>query len=240
MDEPNSPAGNNTPPNADDRIAELEQRLAQTEQRYAASSEEGKRLAQQNQQLMVQMQQTMRSSVQQHPTDPFQELDTIGVPSQTLKQAMRSVATEVFGEVLEPVNRAYQARPKLLASYPDYNKFESEVAQFVQNDPDLSQTYQRMFQADPVGAMELAYLKFGDHQRKNHPQGNGRQKSDEVHAQIPNARAAGERAPQQQDDAVKQGWEHFQKTGRPEQFAMARLRQAREARLRALSNQSMG
>jgi hypothetical protein len=238
MDEPNSPAGNNTPPNADDRISQLEQRLAQTEQRYSASSEEGKRLAQQNQVLMQELQGRM---VQQRNPDPFSELDTLGVPQQALREAMRSVATEVFGQALEPVTRAYQARPKLMASYPDYNKFEAEVAQFVQNDPELSQSYQRMFQADPVGAMELAYLKYGDHQRRNHPQANGnRNEEEKVHAQIPNARSAESRAPRQEDDAVKAGWEHYQKTGRPEQFAMARFRQAREARLRAAAQQTMG
>ena len=214
MEEPSQP--DNKEPNAEQEIAELRARLAQTEQRYAASSEEGKRLAAENQQFR------MGSVRQDIPRRPEERLSELGIPVDAIDQLVNERVQGLFA----PIARSFEARNQVISQYPDYNKFESEIAQFVQADPRLSDAYQRMFQVAPESAMEFALLKFGESRRKAHP-GNGRTASDtRAEAALPSSRSGDSRAAMSNDgtESLRRAKEHYEKTGDPVPYVKARLR----------------
>ncbi|HLC20933.1 MAG TPA: hypothetical protein VJM10_02340 [Candidatus Methylomirabilis sp.] len=122
--------------------------------------------------------------------DPYGRLAEYGVPADAVREAIRMEAREELKEALEPIMRGFQARQTLLGKYKDYAKFESDVATYIQSDPETSQTYNRLFQADPVGAFEYAFLKFGQEARSKRGQkGSGQSTEEATEAQIPTARS---------------------------------------------------
>jgi hypothetical protein len=128
----------------------------------------------------------------------------------------------------EPLARGAQARNSILSKYKDYGKYEADVAQFIESDPDLSQRYQKTFAADPLAAMEYAFLAYGEAKRQETPSnGNSPQRQARMEAQIPSARQGDARTLPQTDqaDLTSRTWEHYQKTGDPRAYAKARLRQ---------------
>src|SRR5690348_5147050 len=123
---------------------------------YRASSDEAKR--QKARADMLEQQLAERQVVPQRNAegarDPAGRLNEWGVPTDALSDFVGEQIQKAFA----PLAQGFQARNEMLSRHPDYNKFESEVAQFINADPDLSQRYQRMFNSDPTGAMEYAYL----------------------------------------------------------------------------------
>lgn len=158
-------------------------------------------------------------------SSPYDRLAEFGLPVDAMRDALREEIRQEF----QPIARGLSARSQVLGQYPDYQKYEADVANFVNGDPALAQTYNAMFSADPVGAMEYAFLKFGEQQRRQHPEGRGKaptQATEQAHAQIPTARSGESRQRDEGgDDTIRQAWEHYQKTGNPTAFAKARLGQ---------------
>lgn len=161
---------------------------------------------------------------QRHWTEQLQEL---GVDPNPIREGIREESRQYVQEFFEPIARGVQARGKVIAEYPDYNQFESEISAFINSDPELSQKYTKMFNADPLGAMEFAYLKYGSTKRQQAPvAGNGVPEQRRAEAQIPTTRAGDARNQSATNrEPVRQGWEHFQKTGNPQAFFKARLRE---------------
>lgn len=200
---------------------------------YRASGGEAKKwrekaeaLEQQTQQLYQAMAANPRQPVPQRTTNsPYDRLAEYGVPADAIKEV---VATELQN-ALQPLSEGFQARNTLLSRYPDYTKFESDVAAFVQSDPQLNQTYQRMFAADPVGAFEYAFLKFGDSRRRQHSQNgpNGEPVGEAVHASIPTARNGdARRQPSGANADIENAYKRFMETGTSaaaREYAKARL-----------------
>ena len=193
-------------------------------QGYRNSSQEAQRLNQRLQTLeqsMVQMQQP-----QARVARGEDRLSDLGIPVDALDE----VVNERIQRAFAPIARGMNARTQVMTQYPDYTKFENDVNQYIQSDPQLSQTYGSMFNADPVGAIEYAFLKFGENQRRSGTQSsNGAgDKQEKVNAQIPMGRSNETRARQDAGgaDQTAKAWEHFQKTGDPKPFAKMRLRQA--------------
>lgn len=197
---------------------------------YRASSVEGQRQkarADQETQARVALEQQLAQYRQQVPQrgDPAQRLAEYGVPVEALEEFVTSRFTAAF----EPIAKGALARNSLLTSYPDYQKYEADVAQFVNGDPALSQKYQRLFATDPEAAMEYAFLRFGENKRTTAGQtanGPTPQQAARSEAQIPSNRTGDARNQTgAQDDLLARTWEHYQKTGNPTAFAKARLRQ---------------
>jgi hypothetical protein len=199
---------------------------------YRASSGEAQRQRDRVEDLEARMRQFesqfTRQPVTQRP-DPASRLSEYGVPVDALQEYVGGIAQEVVSRAFEPVARGAMARNQLMSSYPDYQKFESDVARFIQEDNSLSTKYQRMFSVDPEAAMEFAYLKYGESQRKS---SNGSQQREQeqarADAQIPSNRSGDARraAAGGQDESLSRGWEHYQKTGDSRPYVKARLRQA--------------
>lgn len=201
---------------------------------YRASGGEAKKWREKSEQLEQQVQTLYQAAVnprqavpQRTSNSPYDRLAEYGVPADAIKEV---VASELQ-QALQPLSEGFQARNALMSRYPDYTKFESDVAAFVQGDPNLNQTYQRMFAADPVGAFEYAFLKFGESRRRQHTQNgaaNGEPAGDAVHASIPTARNGdARRQPAAQDAAIEAAYKRFMDTGSSEaarDYAKARLR----------------
>jgi len=158
---------------------------------------------------------------------PEDRLTEFGVPVDALNEYMETKLQSAFAPIMAGVN----ARQTMQAKYSDYNKFESDVAQYVQSDPELSQTYNRMFSADPAGAFEYAFLKFGESRRRSsgsNGNGNGQQQEDTTHASIPSSRGGeSRRLPDSVTGDIQKAWQNYQKTGSTEaarEYAKARLK----------------
>lgn len=155
----------------------------------------------------------------------YERLSALGVPPDDIRDFIEPVIRESIRQEFAPIAEGIQARGKMLTRNKDYAKFEADVHAFVQSDPDLSQSYNRMFSADPVGAMEYAFLKFGDSSRKAHREKHNGDTS--VEAQIPSGRSGdSRRAPDALGD-VQKAYERYRETGSAQDarlYAKARLR----------------
>ena len=203
---------------------------------YRSSSDEAKRQknradeAERRLQLFEQQfQQTAMRSSNGH-ADPEARLQELGIPIDALEQFVVSRQKRAISEEITPLVQGAQARNTMMASYPDYQKFEADVAKAMEADPDFAQRYQRMFKADPEAALEFAFLKYSETSRKSAAQnggGNGEVQRARSGAQIPSKRQGDARtiSTSQSDEAISRGWEHYQKSGDPRAFAKARLGQ---------------
>lgn len=223
MDEPNgSPA--ETQPNADPRIAELEAKYNELSRRYAASSEEGKRLAQQIQYF----QQTQAASQANRP--PWeQKLEESAIPIDALNQLIDARAGQLVQQRFEPIQRGIQARQTAIGRHKNFAKWEPEMGEMINSDPDFRETYNRVFEVDPSAAFDLAYYRLGETRRKEHR--NGNQVADEAdlsEAQIPSQRSGdSRRVPTGNDAAVAEAREAYRQNPNRttlNAFANARLR----------------
>lgn len=193
---------------------------------YRASSNEGKRLAAENAKLSAEKEAIWNAVNQrpdiQHRSRPEDRLAEYGIPT----DAIDEFVNERVARALAPLSQGFEARNRVLNEYPDYNKFEADVAQFIQTDPDMSQRYAKMFSVDPVGAMELAFLKFGESKRRTAPAPTP-QNAGSSEAALPMQRSGdARRVDQTNSQEIEDAWERYKKTGSKadaEAFAHARL-----------------
>lgn len=198
-------------------------------QGYRNSSEEGKRQRERADKAEALLAQVL---TQQNVANPRQTVPNRATAADRLIEfgipvdAMREVVGEQIAEAFRPISNGIRARQQIVGAHPDYVQFETEVASFLEGDPELKADYDRMFEASPVRAMEYAFLKFGDSRRRtlgDQPQGSPQGRAD---AGIPTSRAGeGRRAPQP-DSQIQEAFERFQKTGSSrdaQAYARARL-----------------
>lgn len=191
---------------------------------------EAKRLFDENQKKDSLLAQLITSGSEANPrhavpdrrgSRPEDRLTEFGVPVDALREVVRGE----LSEALAPISRGIQARGQIVADHPDYAQYESEVAQFIATDPELSSTYPKIFEVAPVQAMKLAFLAFTESRRKT--LGVPTDVQGRSDAGIPTSRAGdGRRAPTQ-DQAIQDALERFQKTGSSRDaaaYAKARLR----------------
>lgn len=197
-------------------------------QGYRSSGEEAKRLREKADKLeglvtqMWEQQAANQRSVPNRAGRPEDRLTEFGVPVDALDEFVAGRVAKAF----EPMARGMQARQTIVGSHPDYVQFEQDVANFIGNDPDLSQRYPRMFEADPAAAMEYAFLKFSDSRRRSVTNPTGAV-GGSVDAAIPTSRnGEGRRAPEA-DQHIRDSFERWQKSGSAQDaqaYAKARLR----------------
>ena len=192
---------------------------------YRASSQEAKRLAAENQRLQEQFQQSTQRPDIPNRSRPEDRLAEFGIPA----DALNDFVNERVGQALRPLAEGFQARGRVLNEYPDYQKYEADVANFVNADPDFSQRYARMFSADPVAAMELAFLKFGESKRKGAPAPVAPNAQEMADASLPGGRAGDSRRTEHSGQgAIDDAFRKYQASGSQqdaEAFAKLRIRQ---------------
>lgn len=228
--EPQTPGqGQPTPPQAPDLAGFNDP--TQLAQAYRGSSQEARRQKERGDQLEAQMRELIMR--QQSPqTDPMVRLKEEGWPVETLSQWVEQVAERKATERFQPIARGLEARGRVMSEYPDYQKYEADVARWLQEDTTRQQQYNSMFSADPVGAMDWAFLKFGDQQRRSKgPETNGADAASRADAQIPSSRSgeSRNRNSEQAPDAAARAYNEWRKTGdqgAKEQFIRSRLRAA--------------
>ncbi len=194
---------------------------------YRASSNEGKRLAAENAKLTAEKEAIWNAVNQrpdiQHRSRPEDRLAEYGIPA----DAIDEFVNERVARALAPLSQGFEARNRVLNEYPDYNKFEADVAQFIQSDPDMSQRYAKMFSVDPVGAMELAFLKFGEAKRRTAPAPTP-QTGGSSEAALPTQRSGdARRVDETNSQSIEDAWEAYKKSGSKadaERYAHARLK----------------
>lgn len=196
---------------------------------YRESGNEAKRqreraeAAERAYQELIQSQANPRPQVPTRSARPEDRLSEFGVPVDALEEYVEGRLQKAFA----PIAQGMSARTELLARYPDYNKFEADVAAFIQSDPNLNQSYQRMFQADPTGAFEYAFLKFGDSRRRTAGDHANDTSGETAHAAIPgNRNGDAMRQPAQGSADLQKAWSEYQRTGSPDaarNYAKARL-----------------
>lgn len=196
---------------------------------YRASRDEVKRIQTEQAEFESQVRTFMAANQPQRPepTDPYDRLTQLGVPA----DAVRDIVSREVRSAFEPIGQALNARTQMVARHPDYVKFEPEVSQFLTTDRDTASAYQKMSTADPLGAMEYAYFKYGESKRSEQSDGDsGRPKmraAEPTHAGQPAARSGEGRSQETGDQqATTDAWEHFKKTGQKEPYIKARLRRA--------------
>ena len=150
-----------------------------------------------------------RSVPDRRSESPEDRLTQFGVPVDALNEYVGQAIQKAFA----PITNGMNARGKIVSDHPDYVQFESDVAAFIGNDPNLSQSYPKMFEADPAAAMEYAFLKFGDSRRRSSSTrdtvvGNS------ADAAIPSSRAGEGRRVPDGSEALQAAYEKFKKTGR--------------------------
>jgi hypothetical protein len=186
-----------------------------------ASDAELKRIAEKVNSLEQTFNQYQRPQVPTRFNSPDEELSTYGVPVNALDAYVNQRLEKAFA----PIAQGMQARQSVVARYPDYAKFESEVAKYVSENPELQSRYQRMFSADPESAMEYAMLKFTDSRRDSAPEKVSKKESARD-AAIPSSRSGDSRGITSSDnDDVARAKKHYQETGDPQYYGKARLRQ---------------
>jgi hypothetical protein len=166
-----------------------------------------------------------RQPIKQRSTRPEDRLSEYGVPVDALGEYVSSKVQELFA----PIAQGMSARTELLSKYPDYNRYEADVAAFIQQDPALNQSYQRMFSADPAGAFEYAFLKFGESRRRTAGGRTDNVPEESSHAQLPGSSRNGEsmRQPQGNSANIQRAYQEYQRTGSTQAaqaYAKARLR----------------
>jgi hypothetical protein len=194
---------------------------------YRNSGNEAKRLAAENQRLQEQLQGYAANQRQDIPnrSRPEDRLAEFGIPV----DAMEEFFTQRFGRALEPLANMANARNQVMSEYPDYVTFEQSVNEWVRSDPARSQDYDKRFAADPSGAMQLAFLKFGEAKRKTvqPPAPNAQEMVD---ASLPGGRAGDSRRTEQSGHAeIEEAYRKYQASGSQkdaEAFAKLRIRQS--------------
>jgi len=156
---------------------------------------------------------------QQSRRDPMEALNEVGVPA----DAIMELVSRGVQNVLQPMMRAQDARQTVSNEYPEFAKFENDVAQYLNSTPPLKQRYERMFQADPAGAMEWAFQTY---QRKFGTPDPGINQDSRREAALPNSYSADTRnagSDIAKNEELAKRWEWAQKTGNWDQYLTARL-----------------
>lgn len=196
-------------------------------QGYRNSAQEAKRLRAEAERLAQQV-ELPRQVVPQRDR-PQDVLAQFGIPAEPLESMIQERVERGIQQAFAPLARMNEGRQQVIARYPDYVKFEAEVAQYVNQDPERAQTYARMFNADPAGAMEYAMLKFSEEHRKTHPERREPRAEGAAHAAIPSSRQgdARQRGGDESARAVEEAFKRFQQEGTSaaaQAYAKARLR----------------
>lgn len=137
------------------------------------------------------------------------ELEEVGVPIDALDRRIE----EKFSSLLNPVFQGVAARQQIVQRYPDYDKEEQRLAEFIGSDPQLKSAYQRAYQAEPAVAMEWAWTQFQRARGEKRPDPAAEEVSRRLDAMIQGGsdRGAAQQIAATEGEAA--AWEHFKRTG---------------------------
>lgn len=176
-----------------------------------SSDQEAKRMAQRIQELeQFQQFQQQQQITDRQPRDPYGRLNEWGLPVDDLRQAI----SQQVAEALQPLTRSVQARNAVIQRKPEFLKHESQVMQWLAENPELNARYQRGLQTDPELAFEWAYNEYGTQKRAEAPAQQS-VTDDPAAMALPNAQASNDRTNQSMpdEDAIKKAIAYGQQYG---------------------------
>lgn len=88
--------------------------------------------------------------------DPVDALSMAGIPVNELREFVRK---ELVHEI-SPIFQGAQARQTVSQDYPEFAKYEGELAQFVEANPQLKARYTRVYTADPEAALKWLFTEY--------------------------------------------------------------------------------
>lgn len=203
-----------------------------------SSDAEAKRLADENRTMKEQLGQIMPMLAERaNPAERMQQrdhyaaLNEIGIPVGDLQEAIKMEARKMVRDELAPLVAAGSAREQMIANYPDFQKFEPQLNQFLQANPEVNEQYQwalRNASQNPKAAqmaMEWTYLRYGESERRNHGGAVQAEDTNPAPAAIPSS-SSQDRSGQQSGDIeqMKRAFEYGQKFGDWRAYAHERLK----------------
>lgn len=146
--------------------------------------------------------------------DPREALSEVGVPS----DAIETLVQEQIQRAFEPFIAAQNARSYAVQAFPDFDKFEQQVAEFIRTNPDRQARYTKLWAADPQGALEWAIQSY----QRSKPQESPGERRD---AGLPGSSTPGNRNVVQEtvSEDLKKKFEFAQNTGDWTHYIKARL-----------------
>jgi len=118
------------------------------------------------------MQQTQRRSA-------FDRLADIGLPPDTIREAM----ADVVREELKPLARGLQARDAIISEYPEFAQEEAQFQRFLKDNKGVQEKYTRLGVLDPEMALEWGIAKYKEHRGATGTPTSG---AERAQAQLPN------------------------------------------------------
>lgn len=93
--------------------------------------------------------------------DPLAEMENYGVPREPLQTAIEAVARQSIEKMFAPMQKRIEADQKIVELFPEYQPKFSELAAFVDSQPELKE---KVVRAEAAGefllARELAWLNY--------------------------------------------------------------------------------
>ncbi len=202
-----------------------------------ASDREAKRLAEELRQerAVRYAAENQRQSVPQrgarHWTD---QLVDLGVDPNPIREGIREESQQLINQAFGPITKGLQARQEMLAEDPEWAKYESDVAVWVQSDEKRKARYEALFSADPTGANQWAGMGWAKSQQKNGKVAEGvtrrSMREESAHAAIPTERSGESRRRPDEEVDLAEARKQVHDTGRSpaavERYARLRLKQA--------------
>lgn len=161
------------------------------------------------------MQQAQRRSA-------FDKLAEIGLPPDTIREAM----ADVVREELKPLARGLQARDTIISEYPEFAQEEAQFQRFLKDNKGVQEKYSRLGVLDPEMALEWGIAKYKEHKASSGVPTTG---ANRAQAQLPNTvqQAGGRATPsagEPDPEKLKQATEYYQQTGDDRPLLLERLK----------------
>lgn len=192
--------------------------IADWENATRQSEQEASRLARENvekDQRLQAMEAFLRQANPVNGTparDPLDELSDIGIPKDILQRAVQAEARSEATKMLRPLLEGAQARQAMTQKFKDYESHEQEIMGYVASDPQRQASYNRMFQEQPLQAMEWALGMY----RLENP-GSVTAAPSSAGAEIPSSQGANPRgdeaAQNEYQEKLKKAYDWYNQTG---------------------------
>ena len=141
---------------------------------------------------------------------PFDELEAIGLPKDTLERAIDAKVQQFFG----PIERAIRAQQELVVELPDFQRAAPEIQRFLADNPALQQEFNEINQVNPKAATKYVFREYQASQGPITP----RQSAAEVGGGMPSSQTGQRDASINYDEALKQASDYYKETGDDKPF----------------------
>jgi len=98
-------------------------------------------------------------------SDPFQELDTLGIPRETLLKAVDAMVVQR----LTPITEGLRAQAAFESKHPEYQEHRQGVAEFIASDTTLVKDFNDLWRTNAYRAQEWAFDRYREAKKLETP-----------------------------------------------------------------------